>query len=250
MWGLKLNLEGLYFTSFRKPTSTSLLLTYPIPPYTTIRGIFSNALGLKRDDLTLQDWFRVGIRPINNNDKSREMTKILKLISREMKFECQTCRNKWIITTKPKKCPECESNDFLQIPNYKHKFPSAPMFKEFLINPKYEIFLVGEEDKIKKAHSAFKTPSRPLYFGGSDDLIDIGVGEPQKAYEETAIAVSSIVEGIHENSIIEKIPYKFHQKGRNFSVEYKTVSIPIDGLVMLTEPIECIRFGEEVVWVV
>lgn len=249
MLGLKLHLEGMYFTSFRKPTSTSLILTYPLPPYTTIRGILSNALGLKRDDMTVQDWFRIGIRPINNNDKSREMAKILKLISREIKIKCRNCGNKWIVTTKPKKCPECESNDVLQIPNYKQKFPSAPMFREFLINPRYEVFLAGGEDKIKNVHSATLNPTRPLYFGASDDLIDVGVGEPVEVEKITTKEVSSVVEGIHENCAVEKIPYKFHKVKRDFSVEYKTVSIPRDGIVRSGESIECVKFGDEVVWV-
>ena len=217
MYGLKLYLEGLYFTSFRKPTSTSLILTYPIPPYTTIRGILSNALGLKRDDMTVQDWFRIGIRPMNNSDRSRELAKILKLKGTGKSFQ--------------------------------NGFPSSPVFKEFLINPEYNVFLAGDEDKIKNVHTALLNPARPLYFGASDDLIDIGVGEPVEVEKVTAEKVSSIVEGVHENCAVEKIPYKFHKAKRDFSVEYKTVSIPKDGTVRLGSPTECIKFDDEVVWV-
>jgi len=217
MRGLKLYLEGLYFTSFRKPTSTSLILTYAIPPYTTIRGILSNALGLKRDDMTVQDWFMIGIRPENNGDKSREISKILKLKGTGKSFQ--------------------------------KGFPSSPVFKEFLINPGYEVFLAGDEDKIKNIHSAIQNPARPLYFGASDDLIDVGVGEPVEVEKITAEKVSSIVEGIHENCAIEKVPYKFHKVKRDFSVEYKTVSIPKDGVVRLKESVDCVKFDDEVVWV-
>ncbi|RLC75080.1 MAG: CRISPR-associated protein Cas5, partial [Chloroflexi bacterium] len=45
MLGLKFKIDCLYFNTFRKPISTSLILTYFIPPYTTIRGMISNALG-------------------------------------------------------------------------------------------------------------------------------------------------------------------------------------------------------------
>ena len=55
MLGFKFKIESLYFTSFRKSTSTSLLSSYKIPPFTTIRGLISNALGLKRDDMLVQD---------------------------------------------------------------------------------------------------------------------------------------------------------------------------------------------------
>ncbi len=215
--GLKLKMEGLYFATFRKPMSTSLILTYIIPPYTTIRGVLSNALGLKRDDLTLQEWFRIGIKPIKNGDKSREMAKILKLKGTGKTFQ--------------------------------KGFPSSPIFREFLINPGYEVFLVGEDKKIRRIYEALQNPVRPLYIGGSDDLIDIEIYEPSEVEEVEAEEVQSAVEGIYENSIVEKIPYKFHQKGRKFSVEYKTVSIPIDKSVVLKGSVGCVRFDKEAVWV-
>jgi len=46
MRGIIIRCEVLYFVTFRKPASTSLILTYPIPPFTTIRGMIANALGL------------------------------------------------------------------------------------------------------------------------------------------------------------------------------------------------------------
>jgi CRISPR-associated protein Cas5h len=79
MFGLKFRIEALYFTNFRKSTSTSLINTYSIPPFTTLRGMISNALGLKRDDLRVQDWIKIGIKPQNNINLSTEMTKVLKL---------------------------------------------------------------------------------------------------------------------------------------------------------------------------
>jgi CRISPR-associated protein Cas5h len=218
MHGLKLRLEGLYFTSFRKPTSTSLILTYSVPPYTTIRGMLSNALGLRRDDLTLQEWFRIGIKPVRIGDTSREMAKILKLKGTGRKFQ--------------------------------KVFPSSPMFKEFLVNPVYEVFLVDDEEKIERIYKALLNPVRPLYFGASDDLIDIEVSEPTEVEVVEAEEVHSVVEGIHENCMIEKIPYKFHQRGRKFSVEYKTISVPRDGAVSLRESVKCIKFDKEAVWVV
>ena len=56
---LKFGLEGLYFTSFRKPTSTSLIMSYTVPPYTTIRGLIANALGIERDNYLLQDEIKI-----------------------------------------------------------------------------------------------------------------------------------------------------------------------------------------------
>ncbi|WP_051920823.1 CRISPR-associated protein Cas5 [Thermodesulfobacterium hydrogeniphilum] len=194
MLGVKFRIEGLYFTTFRKPTSTSLILSYVIPPYTTIRGLISNALGLARDDLRIQEWFKIGIKPLGF-EKCREMAKVLKLKGSGEK--------------------------------YQRIFPSSPMFKEFLVEPRYEIFLVGEEKKIKRVYSAFLNPKRPLYLGSSDDLVDIKVFEPVEVKKVETDEVWSVVPGIYEGCIIEKVPYKFVKSGRLFSVEYKTVSVPV-----------------------
>ncbi len=212
MLGFKFTIESLYFTSFRKSTSTSLLSSYKIPPFTTIRGLISNALGLKRDDLYLQDMIKIGIKPYPV-EMSSEMTKVLKL--------------------------KKEGQD-----PFKRYFPSAPIFKEFLIKPKYDIFIAGDSETINKIHSALKNPQRDLYLGSSDDLVDLEVFD--------CIEVSNgfgkpctVVEGLYEDSYLEKIPYKFHKNGRNFSLEEKIISIP-NGAI--NEEMEVFDFyGENIV---
>jgi CRISPR-associated protein Cas5h len=219
MLGIKFRLEGLYFTTFRKPTSTSLIMSYSIPPYTTIRGLISNALGLRRDDLIIQDWMKIGIKPLNFLNRSREIAKLLKL----------------------KGTGEI----------HQKVFPSAPMFREFLISPSYEIYICGEEDKIEQIHNALLQPTRPLYIGASDDLVDIEPSIPVKIQEVNTKEVSGVVEGIHENCFVEKIPYKFIRSGKDFSLQYKTVSIPQNGIITLKEEVACCRFdGEDTVWLI
>jgi len=195
MLGLKIKIDCPYFTTFRKPTSTSLILSYVIPPYTTIRGMISNALGLSRDDLRVQEWFKIGIKPVRFQ-KCNEIARILKLKGSGKE--------------------------------YRRAFPSSPMFREFLVEPSYNIFLVGEEDKIRKVHSALLDPKRPLYLGGSDDLVDIKVFEPVEVKEVETNETWSVVEGVYEGCIVEKIPYKFVKAGKVFDVEYKVISIPIE----------------------
>ncbi|MFQ6119027.1 MAG: CRISPR-associated protein Cas5, partial [Methanosarcinales archaeon] len=80
MKGIFFDIEVLYFTCFRKTTSTSVLLSYPIPPFTTIRGFIANCLGLRRDDFYLQNKLKIGIRAISNKEKNRELCKIVKLV--------------------------------------------------------------------------------------------------------------------------------------------------------------------------
>ena len=202
MWGIKFKIEGLYFTTFRKPVSTSLILSYVIPPYTTIRGLISNALGLPRDDLRVQEWFKIGIKPLGFR-KCREMAKVLKLKGSGKAYE--------------------------------RVFPSSPMFKEFLVGPKYEIFLVGEEEKIEKVYLALLNPKRPLYLGSSDDLVDIEVFEPVEVKEVETNEVWSVVPGVYEGCIIEKVPYKFVKVGKKFEVEYITVSVPVHVPISVTK---------------
>ena len=216
MYGLKLRVDCLYFSTFREPTSTSLILSYNIPPYTTIRGMISNALGLPRDDLRIQNWFKIGIKPLVFQ-KCREMAKILKLKGTGKKYE--------------------------------RTFSSSPMFREFLVEPSYEIFLVGDKERIEKVYAALLDPKRPLYLGTSDDLVDIEVFEPAKVEEIETEKVMGVVEGIYENCIVEKIPYKFVKVGRTFGVEYKIVSIPIKNPVKGV--FKSISFGnEENIWVI
>jgi CRISPR-associated protein Cas5h len=197
MLGLKIKVDCVNFVTFRKPASTSLIASYVIPPYTTIRGMLSNALGLERNNLFLQDRLKIGIVP-HNLQKSWEMAKILKL--------------------------KGNSSSFLRV------FPSSPVFKEFLVMPKYEIFLVGEESIIHQLHRALLEPKRPLYLGSSDDLVDLEVFHPQEVREAEVNSLNCVVPfGVYENSIIERVPYKFIKKGKEYFLEYKTVAVPKNG---------------------
>ena len=218
MLGFKFRLEGLYFATFRKPTSTSLIMSYSIPPYTTLRGLISNALGLKRDDYSVQTWMQIGIKPLNFSNKSRELTKMLKLQGTGE--------------------------------TYQRAFPSAPMFKEFLVLPAYEIYIAGEDEKINLIYNALLQPARPLYIGASDDLVDIEPSKPAKIEEVNAKEISGVMEGIFENCFIERVPYKFIKKGKDFSLEYKTVSIPQNGVINLKEEVGCWLFDGESVWLI
>jgi CRISPR-associated protein Cas5h len=211
MLGLSLRVECPYFATFRKPTTTSIILTYLIPPYTTIRGMLSNALGLPRDDYRVQEWFKIGIKPLRFS-KSKEMAKILKL-----KRTGKT---------------------------YQKSFPSSPIFREFLVEPSYEIFLVGDDSKITEVYSALKNPRRPLYFGGSDDIVDLDVFEPMKVEEKEVSELRCVVEGIYKGCVIEKVPYKFVKMRKNFNVVYKTVSIPVKDPIKVKRSFKAIHFGD------
>lgn len=200
MKGIIIKCEVLYFATFRKPSSTSLILTYLIPPFTTVRGIIANALGLQQHDYSLQDEIKVGIRLIHPGYKNVEMAKILKL----------------------KESP---------MPRLKI-YPSSPMFKEYLVKPEYEFYIGGEENKMKEIYSALDNLKRPLYLGQSDDLVDIEISDLIDIEEKETNEINSVVDGIHTGCTIEKLPFVFKTDGNKYTVEYKVVSIPKEKITL------------------
>jgi len=217
MRGLTFDMESIYFCCFRQPTTTSLILSFPIPPFTTIRGFLENVLGYERDAFTLQNEnLLIGIRPIRKIERNTELSKILKLISREEK------------------------------PCFRRTFASAPMFKNFLVEPKYKIYLVGEEDLVSKISEKLENPERPLYIGQSDDLVDVNNIQVVNVEKTKNNKIWSIIEGIYNGCEIVKLPYKFINKGKD--VEMKVFSVPEKLPFELKKEIECFKFGEEDVW--
>ncbi len=253
MLGLKFKVEAIYFASFRKPATTAIVLSYPIPPFTTIRGLIANALGLPRDFFEIQEWFKIGIRPIKI-EKNIEVLKLLKFISRKSKFKCLDCGN--VFESDKKQCPKCKSKNLEQLPIYERTFPSSPVYREFLINPSYWIYIVGEDDKIKMIYDALKNPKRPLYLGTSDDLVDLEIFEPINVKKINSYEINSVLDGIHENCVVESVPYKFIQvtdkRGniKDVQLEYRIVSIPVRYPYIAERPLEVWNFGDEFVRVI
>lgn len=225
MMGLSFVLEGVYFNCFRKHTTTSVILTYPIPPFTTIRGLIANVLGIpqfpdsKKQYLFIQQAIKIGILPIKMWNKSTELTKLLKLKGDGKKFE--------------------------------RVFPSSPMFKEFLINPEYKIFIISNNDALtKNIYKKLQNPERPLYLGQSDDMVDTQNIKLVKNIETKKIKskeIWSVIEGIHNACEIIKLPYKFSEDGKN--LQQLLVSVPPNYPFISEQPIECYKFNGQTVCV-
>mgnify|MGYP001133041196 CR=1 FL=1 len=215
MHGLAFNLECPYFSCFRRPTSTSLILTYPVPPYTTIRGLLANALGLARNDFSLQDKLSIGIRPLRWGQANRELAKILKL----------------------------KGFDKTRITS----FPSSPMFRYFLVNSAYTIYLGGDEQLLEEIKDALRNPSRPLYLGQSDDLVDVKVFSVIKIERKLSREVHSVFPGIKDNCEILKLPYKFQDE--ETLIYSPVLSLPPSFPYMLGEEIEAYIFDGQVIWI-
>ncbi len=210
--GFSFEIEGVGLTSFRKIGASAIHNTYSVPPPTTILGLLSNALGLERDDLSLQGKnIRVSVMPIRNKEKTQSLVKMFQVKNR------------------------------LLIPSI--------FIKEYLVEPRYKIFLFGDENIIKELHEALIDPKRPLYLGDSDNMAIIFNLSPIGDVDENAKSkvINSWVRGIVCNSCeICKLPTKFEKK-RVWSVYTELYSIPINEKIEEDEDITCYKIGDEYV---
>lgn len=212
MVGFSFTLNILYFACFRKATSTSIILTYPLPPFTTIRGLISNALGLPRDDYSLQNEIKIGIKITSFVSENIELAKILKL----------------------KEQPGHRIRDY----------PSAPMYREYLAHPDFIIFIGGEEEQIQKIHDSLLNPFRPLYIGQSDDLVDIEITDIIQIIKEKTKIIHSVTDTLLSDCTIEKIPYKFIYNNNKYGIEYKIISLFNENSRLLPVKKELFKFQD------
>jgi len=217
MLGVKFTLETTSFCTFRVPTSTSIVRSYPVPPFTTVRGMLSNAKGLPRDDFLLQkEDLKIGIKTAKLPVKVVETARILKYIARD-----------------------AEKRPLRRV------FPSSPMRKEILLKPAYVVFLVGNDALIASIYESLINPSRPLYLGQSDDFVDIAsIAEPVKVDEKTNSSISSMIEGIYPRCEVVRLPYKYNFNGEA-SITYKTFSLPSEFPYKSPKEISCYAFDQE-----
>ncbi|MCK6468807.1 MAG: CRISPR-associated protein Cas5 [Candidatus Brocadia sinica] len=215
MKGITFLLECPYFCCFRRPTSTSSMTTYPIIPYTTLRGLIANAMGLQRNDFVLQDKMRIGITPISSPFVFTELAKILKLKEGEKRARPQI-------------------------------YPSSPMYKELLVNVSMKIYLgIEDGDYFNLIVNALSNPARPLYIGQSDDMVVISdIKGFDTVKKDSALSLMGIALGIHNDCELARLPYKFKDLS---TLEYTPVlSVPKpDNPITLKEPAECYYFGDE-----
>lgn len=226
MYGVTIDLEVPYFACFRKPTSTSVMLTYPVPPFTTIVGMIANALGVSRPDyseaiLWLQQNLWLNLRPLSSLQRpSRELVKILKLVGEEQEVR------------------------------HPRSFPSSPMYKYFLVRPAFRVFVASQNiDLAKKIAYNLQYPQRPLYLGQSDDMVTVRIiwqGEVTSCESEEAWA---LVEGIRETNEkkveVLRLPLAFENERR--LIYSPLLTLPPQFPFRLPKPEPMWRFAKETV---
>ncbi len=223
--GLVVHLEAPYFACFRRPASTSIILTYPVPPFTTILGLVANALGVPRAAYAealeeLQQRLYLNLRPLIPPERpSRELAKILKLVGEE----------------REQRRPS--------------SFPSSPMHRYFLVRPSFRLFLAGERETIFQVAQALRTPKRPLYLGQSDDMVLTDIIWQGEAAECQSSHAWALVPGVWEEGSrrveILRLPLAF--KGERTLLYSEPLTLPSHFPFPLPQPQTLWRFGEETV---
>ncbi|MCX7969391.1 MAG: CRISPR-associated protein Cas5 [Armatimonadetes bacterium] len=226
LYGFIVDAETPYFACFRKPASTSVMLTYHVPPFTTVIGMIANALGISRPEYLegikwLQNKLWLNLRPLTPIFRpSRELAKILKLVGEERKERRPT------------------------------SFPSSPMHKYFLLRPSYRFFVASKDDEaIDKIVNALRCPERPLYLGQSDDMVVVTVVWKGMVEQVMSQQAWGLVRGSHEGNgqrvELLRLPIGFESERKPLLSPLLT--LPSQFPFQLPEPEPLWRFDEETV---
>lgn len=219
--------EMPYFACFRKPASTSVMMTYPVPPFTTVLGLFANALGVPRPAYTeamewLQNTFRLNLRPLAQLERPfRELAKILKLVGEKRETRQPT------------------------------SFPSSPMHKYMLPRPAYRIFVASDNaNAVAEVAEALRDPKRPLYLGQSDDVVTVTItwqGAVVSCHSNQAWAmVPGIREASHGQRMeLLRLPLAF--EGERRLIYSPVLTLPSHFPFALPKPEPMWRFNDETV---
>lgn len=217
MLGAKIKISLPYFACFRPPKSTSLVLTYPIPPFTTLIGMFANAKGIHWEDYPAlsqeaEKLLLLNIRPIELDKSQRELVKLLKLVGREE-------RGAGRITS----------------------FPSSPMYRYFLVRPSYLLYVASEDEGyLGELLSALRYPSRPLYLGQSDDMVVVDIVWEGEVRRGVGNEVWGLVHGIYEGCEYIALPLAYGERENP-----PIFSLPSHFPFQLPFPMEVFFFQEE-----
>jgi CRISPR-associated protein Cas5h len=244
---LRFRLEAPYLVNFRKPFSTISILSYPFPPYTTIRGLLANALGLQVDDYSLQEKFKISLKPLSVTERTHDIVLMKKLKSslkggskkpNEQSVVKKLWEHNWDLSI-------LNDEELAIYEGLKHpRNTSAPFVKEFITRIECIIYVLAEEKNLSELRQALENPARPLYIGASDDFVvisDIQIvdGTKTKSDEiDSIVRINGEVQPIDRKSVVGRIPYKF----RAINVEKRDYSRK-DVIVAAPKPNERLKLN-------
>jgi len=223
--GMTVDLESPYFACFRQVAATSVVLTYPVPPFTTLLGMLLNAMGVhhgfyEEERNQLQQALRFNLRPLTPVERpQRELAKLLKLVGEGRKEEGKRPIN----------------------------FPSSPVRKSFLVRPAYRLYLASEsQDLIRTLWGALERSARPLYLGGSDDMVIPTLRWIGDVRWAESVETWGLIPGIHEGCELIRLPIAF-QTGRDLAPP-PLLALPRRLPFRLPHPQRLAFFDAEGVW--
>lgn len=244
---LKFKLETPYLVNFRKPFSTITLLSYPFPPYTTIRGLLANALGLERDDYNLQDRFEISLKPLTTPERTQDIV-LMKKLKSNLRSKEKTIIKKLDDNKGDLSVLSSEESEIYEGLKY-IRSTSAPFVKEFITPISCNIYILGEESEINDLKKAIENPFRPLYIGASDDFVIASDLKIVDATETKHVEIDSIIrinertQPIDKKRIIGRVPYKFEAINvtkRDYARQDVVVAAPKPNTKLsLNEPVRC-----------
>ncbi len=192
--GMTVDLECPYFACFRQVAATSVVLTYPVPPFTTLLGMLLNAMGVhhafyEEERNRLQQALRFNLRPLTPVERpQRELAKLLKLVGEGRKEGKRPV-----------------------------DFPSSPVRKSFLVRPAYRLYLASEsQETIQPLRDALERPARPLSLGGSDNMVIPTLRWMGEVRWAESAETWGLIPGIHEGCELIRLPVAF-QAGRDLA---------------------------------
>jgi len=175
----------------------------------------ASSLGwIPRYNLFLQETVSIGIRTASVIKINSEFAKILKGIARD------------------------------KVP-YKRRFPSSPMSRHFLVRPRYQIFVSGDEKILADLTKSLEDPQRPLYLGQSDDFVIVDDVSSVETEKTTGREMNSAIEGIYPECEVVTLPYRYSDSMHGPRLEYRTLSIPQRYPFDAGKEVPCYRFGKD-----
>ncbi|MBD3201813.1 MAG: CRISPR-associated protein Cas5 [Candidatus Lokiarchaeota archaeon] len=228
------NLSIPYWVNFRVPTAINFILSFSVPPPTTIYGLIMNSLGKFQNDYTFYDKIKIAIQINDYGQKTWDTVSYMKTADRKSMI----VKNKEIKQIQDgdqklfeDKIRELNENYGLSIQEaenlinkqssiYKSDFQGVfytqALQCERILNPNYKVYLLIEDDNLTdNIYASLKNPKRPLYLGQSDDFVIIkNINIIRNPKEQNLKKISTIYRGIIENSEIVKLPEYFKKRGR------------------------------------
>jgi len=259
--GLTFIIETPYIVNFKKPYSTITLLSFSFPPFTTIRGLIANAMGMgdlqeNRDTYNQElNGLLIAIKPLNIPDKFSDM-----VLMKKLKPPTDSKKKKEILNKMIK-----DNNDLSKLTKkekilYQKFFiphnTSSPFIKEYISPIKCRIYLKGDKNLINKINISLLNPSRPLYIGSSDDLVVISKCKPiifiqQKSkIIDSTVKIDNEIYPLNKKLIVGRVPYRFIKYGtkkrRNYYREDWIIAVPKkDERLELNREINCFKIDNE-----